>query len=440
MTRTLSGRDRRWLGALLVLGTVTVALILIDQVAGYLTYFSDIILIFFLAWLLAFILAPVPDAAHRWAPRLPRLVVVAVVYLVLVFGLLVLTVVTAQLLASSITAFIESVPDFIEQLPELLAPWQGFLDQFGLRIDLEAAAQAILAGVGDVGGSIVQPLTDVALASIGVVGNLVLVLVLSVYIVIDRDRMLDFMQRLVPARYVDDARFLRVSVAKSFGGFLRGQAILGIVYFVVALGCQLVLGLDYTIASAVLAGALMAIPFFGPFVAWMPPVIVAALTAPELIVPALLIMVIGVLAELNIVQPRVMAGAVGISPLVVLGSVIVGAKLAGIAGAVFAVPIAAVASSVFLFYLDRYRPLGPSAADLHTTAVGEPLSTEPPPSMAAGVQAVAAGEPLAGDPSAHYEPHAATIRTVVAADVAGESARPPVGTVPDDAAAPEAGS
>ncbi|MET1231369.1 MAG: AI-2E family transporter [Candidatus Limnocylindrales bacterium] len=356
MMTQLSGRDRRWLSALLVLGTLTVAMLLLSLVVGVLTYFSDIILVFFLAWLLAFILSPVPDAAHRWAPRLPRLVVVVITYLALLLGLFLLTVVTAQVLASSITSFVESLPELIENLPALLAPWQGFLDQFGLRVDLEASAQAILAAAGNLGGTIVEPLTDIAIASIGVLGNLILILVFSLYIVVDRDRMLDFFQRLVPGRYIEEFRLLRVSVARSFGGFLRGQAALGAIYFFVALGCQLVLGLQYTAASAVLSGALMAIPFFGPFVAWMPPVIVAALTASDQVVPAILIMGIGVLAELNIVQPRVMAGTVGISPLVVLASVVIGLKVAGIAGAVFSVPIAAVLSSFFFFYLDRYRP------------------------------------------------------------------------------------
>jgi predicted PurR-regulated permease PerM len=131
----------------------------------------------------------------------------------------------------------------------------------------------------------------------------------------------------------------------------------------------------------------MAIPFFGPFVAWMPPVIVAALTAPDQIVPAIVIMVVGMLLELNIVQPRVMSGTVGISPLVVLASVIIGVKIAGIAGAVFSVPIAAVLSSFFFFYLDRYRPL-PSPAEL------TPPEPEPPPGPTAIAVGASAAEGL----------------------------------------------
>ena len=387
MMNQLSGRDRRWLSALLVLGTLTVALIFIDQVAGYLTYFSDIILTIFLAWLLAFVLSPIPDLTHRWAPRLPRMIVIAVTYGVLLVGILLITIITAQALVTSISSFVNNLPQLIDRLPELLAPWQAVLDGSGLSVDLQATAQSILAEAGTLGGTAIQPLTDVALASIGVLGNLVLILILSLYIVADRDRMLEFSQRLVPERYVEEYRLLRISVARSFGGFLRGQGVLGIIYFLVALVAQIVLGLPYTAASASLAGALMAIPFFGPFIAWMPPVIVAALEAPDKLLPTLAIMLVGLLLELNIVQPRVMSNTVGISPLIVLGSVIVGIKIAGIPGAVFSVPIAAVISSFFWFYLDRYRPLPtaepePTAvADAEATATGPPEgATADPPS------------------------------------------------------------
>ncbi len=98
----------------------------------------------------------------------------------------------------------------------------------------------------------------------------------------------------------------------------------------------------------------MAIPFFGPFVSWAPPVIVAVFTDPGLILPTLVIMMIGWFVVMNILQPRLMAGAVGLHPIVVLASVIIGAKVAGVAGAIFGIPIAAVLSSLFFHYLEIF--------------------------------------------------------------------------------------
>ena len=61
-------------------------------------------------------------------------------------------------------------------------------------------------------------------------------------------------------------------MSKSFGGFLRGQALMGFVYFLVALVTSVLFGLPLVGITAAAAGILMAIPFFGPFVSWMPPV------------------------------------------------------------------------------------------------------------------------------------------------------------------------
>ena len=97
----------------------------------------------------------------------------------------------------------------------------------------------------------------------------------------------------------------------------------------------------------------MAIPFFGPFVAWAPPVIVAAVTKPDVLLPALAIMGVGWFVNQNILQPRVLAGAVGLHPVVVLASVLIGMKLFGIPGALFGLPVAAVISSFFFYFLRR---------------------------------------------------------------------------------------
>ncbi|HEV8516676.1 MAG TPA: AI-2E family transporter [Candidatus Limnocylindrales bacterium] len=357
MALEMTDRQRRWLNALLILGTLTVALVFVGLVADILVFFSDVLLIFFLAWLLAFVLSPIVTAMERALPMLPRSVAVAVTYATLLVVLLILTILVAQSLATSIGNFVESIPQLQQRLPEILEPWQARLRELGLQIDLVAAAQSGLSGLGTLGGDLVRPLSELALASLGIFGNLLLILFLSLFMVVDRDRLTAFLVRLVPARYTEEARLFETSVASSFGGFLRGQAIMGLIYGLVAAVTHLLLGLPYGGASAATAGLLQAIPFFGPFFSWAPPVLVAILTKPEATLPALALMAAGWFVVMNVVQPRLMATAVGIHPVVVLGSVIVGLKVAGIAGAVFGIPIAAVVSSFFFYYLNRSATL-----------------------------------------------------------------------------------
>jgi predicted PurR-regulated permease PerM len=179
--------------------------------------------------------------------------------------------------------------------------------------------------------------------------------------VVDRDQILSFFFRIVPPSMKQEARLLEISVAKSFGGFLRGQSILGLVYGVIVAGTSAILGLPYLGITSAVAGVLMAIPFFGPFVAWAPPVIVAFLAKPDATVPTILLVGIGWLLVMNILQPRLMQEAVGIHPIVVLGSVLIGSKVAGITGAIFGIPIAAVLSAFFMHYLALTREPAPVA-------------------------------------------------------------------------------
>jgi predicted PurR-regulated permease PerM len=107
-----------------------------------------------------------------------------------------------------------------------------------------------------------------------------------------------------------------------------------------------VLGLPYLPLIAVTVGILHTIPFFGPFVSWIPPVLIAVLYQPDAIVPAIAMMAVGMLVTMNILQPRIVGQSVGLHPVVVLGSVLVGARLYGALGAIFSVPVVAVIAAV----------------------------------------------------------------------------------------------
>jgi hypothetical protein len=72
----------------------------------------------------------------------------------------------------------------------------------------------------------------------------------------------------------------------------------------------------------------------------------------------LIIMAVAWLLTMNVLQPRLMAGAVGIHPIVVLASVVIGSKVAGIAGAIFGIPVAAVLSAFFFQWYGRSREGG----------------------------------------------------------------------------------
>jgi len=231
---------------------------------------------------------------------------------------------------------------------------------------------------------------------------MLIVFFLSIYMVLDRDDVLAFLFRIVPPAYSEEARLLETSVSSSFGGFLRGQSLMGFIYFLIALGTNLLLGLPLAALTSVASGLLQLIPFFGPFVSWAPPVIVALVLKPDALIPTIILMGAGWFLVMNVLQPRIMQGAVGIHPIVVLGSVLIGGKIAGIPGAIFGIPIAAVVSAFVMEYLHRNtadRTVAGRAAKRLEERDGRPvrIPREPMPGSATDIEE---GGPTEGGASA----------------------------------------
>ena len=350
----MTPRLQRWLTALVILGTIAVAIVVIIQVASLITFFNDVIMIFFLAWLLAFILSPLASALVHLFPRIPRALAVILVYSLLIGALVAAILLVAQQLYSSINSLIAGLNTI--DLRQTLQPYQNSLNSIGAgQISLYDQVNLLVANLKSSAASLAQTLGQVAVASLGIFGNLLFVFFLSLYMAVDRDRIVSFLFRLVPPAYQDEASLLEHSVSRSFGGFLRGQALSGVIYAAVSMSASLLLGLPYMPVTAASSGVLQAIPFFGPFISWAPPVLVALLFAPSATLPALVIMVAGWFILMNVIQPRLMAEAVGLHPVAVLGSVMIGSKLAGIPGAIFGIPVAAVIASFFFYYLGHMR-------------------------------------------------------------------------------------
>jgi predicted PurR-regulated permease PerM len=360
MAFELTPRERHWFDAILVLLAIALGFVVLGFVAQGFAIFGDLIMVFFLAWLLAFMLGPIIDQVHK-VPFISRAGAVLAVYLLIFGSLVVVSLVVAAALVNSITDFIANLPGLRANLPSILEPWQARLNAIGLQVDLEAQSVVFLDNLSQYAAQLAVPLQQLAVASLGAIGNLLLVVVLSLYMVADRDRLVAFMFWLVPSAYKAEAEVLEEAVARSFGGFIRGQVVTGLAFGAICLIASLAFGLDFAPVTTALAGLLMAIPFFGPFVAWIPPVVVAILSKPDSTLGVGIIVTIGWLVVMNWLQPRIMSTSLRIHPIVVLGSVLAGLKVAGVSGAIFGIPVAAVFSALFLHALSGRRGAGPVA-------------------------------------------------------------------------------
>ena len=379
--------------ALIILLTLAAAFVVLGFLARYFADYFHLILIFFFAWLLAFLISPAADFLQRRLPRMPRPIAVLAILvpLILIGAWVALRIVVS--IAESFAELATALPALVANPPSYLSDLQAWFDGRGIQVDVlgtfETIVHGILAGLADFAGAAFAGLVG----AFGSFIDTIIIISLAVFMAIDKDKLLRFGLDMTPPDRRDEALLFRQSVGSAFAGFIRSQLILGALYAVWAFGTNVIFGLPFAPATAVLSGLIMAIPIYGPYVSWMPPVIVALLTAPELALPVAAVMLVGWFIDENILAPLVRAGALELHPIVVTLAFLLGAQLAGAIGALVAIPLAAVAQAFFQRYMEQYRSArGWAPAD---ETLGGPPSTAPPsdasPPAATGAPGAAAG-------------------------------------------------
>jgi predicted PurR-regulated permease PerM len=345
-----------WLRALSILGCAIAGFYLVGLLWQVAEAFADIILLFFLAWLIAFVLEPVVTPLVE--SRVPRLAAIGLTYvtLLVLFSLGVILLVPA--LSLQVVDVVRNLPTYVDEGTTVLVTVQntsnGWLTSHGspVLIDLKSALdpQELSRRADALGPPILSNAIGLATGAATLLVEVVIMLFLSFYFMADGARLAESMIMALPLRAQDDARFLVASIHRAFAGFLRGQMIQSLLG---GLGTGLLMSalqVDYALLASVVAAVVLLIPFIGPVIAVVLPVLIALLTHPDVAV----YLFIGLLALqqvlFNVLAPRILSQQIGLHPLMVFFAVLTGARVAGVWGAIFGVPIVAVVTTMISFY------------------------------------------------------------------------------------------
>ena len=263
-------------------------------------------------------------------------------------GVGILVVYTAIVLAIAVPAY--------AALPSLLAQSGAFLQDLPGRLDtlrsyvaaaprpIQQAAETAIASGGQAAegpsATSAEQLFEAGIAAAHTLFDMIMVFVLAFYWLVERDVIKSVVLRVVPGRQRRSVDTVWLEVEEKLGGWVRGELVLMVAIGLMSGVGYWVMGLPNPLLLAVLAGALEIVPMIGPILSSAPAVLVALAFDP---VKALMVVGYALLVqqiENNILVPRVMGHTIGISPLVVLVGILVGAALYGIAGAFVAVPVA----------------------------------------------------------------------------------------------------
>lgn len=363
----------RMLRVLLTLVTVIVAIYTVQLIWTSLVAFGDVILLFFLAWVIAFILEPL--AAYLRRIGIPRPVGVSLIYLALAIVLTGLIVLTVPIIGDQVQRLAGELTDAFSatNLDQMSANLTAALERIGIRHRDAAGIVSQVWGqiplyASSAADQAVTVATNAITSVLTILFDAFLVVILSFYIMLDGERVLAGIVRRLPPHWADDVSMFRTAVGQIFGGFLRAQIVVALIYATFTWAALALLGQANSIPVALICGLLMLLPFIGTFLAVAPPIALVLLqsTQDQLVGNLVILIVALIVAQqitLQVIAPRVFGSTMGVHPLLLFAGLLLGAKVGGVWGAFFAGPIVAIAYSMFEVFYDRYQRSSPLFPD-----------------------------------------------------------------------------
>jgi len=266
--------------------------------------------------------------------RFPRWLAILVLYLAILGTVALVIVLIYPPLVRQAQALWEKAPEMFEHGQQFLIS-KGWL---GERLTIQEA-------VAKAPGNGSDTVTRVTRAIIGVAGGIfgvVTILILTFYMLVDSARLRESALRLLPRSRRQRADAATREMTEKVGAWLMGQLLLAAMIGASSAIGLWALGIPFFYVLALLAAIGEMIPVIGPILSAIPALAVAATLSPERVAFVLIFLVVQQQLENHILVPRIMSRQVGISPVTVIIALLIGGSLAGILGAILAVPTAAI--------------------------------------------------------------------------------------------------
>ena len=372
----------RLLNTLLVLLTFIAAIYLLRLLWTIAAPFTDLLLLFAVAWLIAFILRPLATAVsrgalaqrliavvqRRWGSARAEMVrrildplAVTLVYLgllgLLVVGLIAIipTIIReTRQLATYVPEYVDAASHWVTALQQDMVQRSGLtpemLNRFFNLQDLNRQITTVIEAMPRWIGMLMRGIASG-------IGETLLAIALSYYLMLDGPRLARQIYDLTPKRFHDEYDLAVNTISRTFGGFLRGQLVMAVLSGVVTAIVAGVAGLRYGAIIGAIAGLIIFIPVIGAPIAMFLPSVIALLQGSTLLTAILLLAFLTIFQQilLHLLVPRIMSESIGMPPVLILIAVLIASRLWGVWGFIFGIPVAGAIYTTALVMLGRLK-------------------------------------------------------------------------------------
>jgi len=291
----------------------------------------EILVLFFIVLVIVAALGPLVDRMARYIPRFLAVLIISIIFIgiLVAIGFLILPPLINQIqeIAINLPFYVDKISPFYNSLRQTVTTSQQSLFDFTSQL-------------GNVTGGIYS--TTISFIT-GIVG-IFTILVLSFYMLLEKEAIKRFFIQTFPSEHQERALEVIRKIGTKMGSWLRGQAILMLIIGVLDGIVLLSLGIPFALTLAVWGGLVEVIPYIGPWLGLIPAAIIAFTISPLTALILVIAYIVIQQLEGQFLVPKIMGKAVGLSPVIIILVLLIGAKLEGILGILIAVPVAAALS------------------------------------------------------------------------------------------------
>ena len=300
----------------------------------FLWFVRDVVAILVVAVLLAALIDPFADWFEK--RRIPRGIAVLIVYTILIAISSVVLIMLTPVVVEQSAQLVGNLGGYYDEASDSFGRFEQFSENHGLSENLALSIQSIQDSFSTSFDSVFTTVKGF----FGGIAALFIILVLAFYMVVEEDAVRKYFQSLAPPEYQPYLSHMAKKMKNKMGAWLRGQLVLGLVVGVaVYIGLKL-LGINYALLLALMAGLFEVVPYVGPVISLFPASIIGFAQSPLLGVAVIVLYLIIQQIENNVLVPKIMQKATGLNPIISILALLIGIKVAGVVGAIISIPLA----------------------------------------------------------------------------------------------------
>ncbi|MBU4257441.1 AI-2E family transporter [Patescibacteria group bacterium] len=317
---------------------------------------KDVLAILFIALIFSSALDPWVDWMQ--SKKIPRAAGILLIYFILFIIISSVFYLIIPPIAEQLGELAINFPRYLEKIISGFSAFKEYSIEHGLIDDIKENLGSMSSNLQKAAGGIFSTVTNI----FGGIFSFFLVLVMTFYMVVEENAIKKLVWSITPAKHQSYIMQLINRMQIKIGLWLRGQLVLSFIIFVLIYAGLSILGVKYALVLALIAGLVEFVPYLGPMLAAIPAVFLAFTQAPMLALFVAALYYIIQLVENNILVPKIMQKAVGLNPIVSIAVLLMGFKIAGVAGAILSIPVA-TAVSVFINDLFDSKAAGKSEVE-----------------------------------------------------------------------------